>query len=658
MRQRALSTIVAVFVALGAGFEAASAQCPFHEQQRVTAPGGTYLDYFGIATAIDGQRALIGSPRDLSNQSPQVGRAIVFQPTNGTWVSVATLLAPDGVIGDRFGLGVALSGDVALVGAPLADGVPVDSGAAYVFTRDGSGNWNFTTKFTASDGTASDRFGSSVAVEGDSAVIGAPFDDATGIGAGSAYVFQRQSGVWSQLAKLTPNDSRADQHFGSAVALHGSNLVIGADTDDERGVRTGAAYVFSRVGSMWTQTQKLTASEGRAGDIFGATVSLSDDLVAVGAPGDDAHFANRAPAYVFEPVGGSWTEVARIPAGDRTFFGDSISAQSGRILIGAYSGVDGGAAYFVEKLSGVWTQTQSIVASDHGQDDEFGSSVALGQEIALVGATEDDNGAHGYIGNAYFFTNAPSILQQPTSQTICESQSVTFSVTADLPSAAFQWTKNGAPVAGATSSSYTIPFVLTRDAGTYAAIVSSGCASVSSSGAVLTVQPLFDVRAGNVNGRLTAPQNVLFVNGSAGRNPDRRILNLTRTSPIQIQINNPPSRHGVNGAHYAMYFWLTDPTKAMRERLPVGVGDIACPTPLTGNSPRPTYIANNTGCFFLGAEHWIPQASPTQPTPYVLLNAPTGIGRAITFYVQGIIDDADSPTRRVAVTNGVLVSIP
>ncbi len=250
------------------------------------------------------------------------------------------------------------------------------------------------------------------------------------------------------------------------------------------------------------------------------------------------------------------------------------------------------------------------------------------------------------------FGNRPCIVTQPESQSVCEGQLVTFSVVAEGTSPiTYQWRKNGTDIGGATADSYTIPFVLASDAGNYDVVVTDPFGSVTSSVATLTVGALFDVFVGNVNGGAGPVTDVLFINNSAGSGPDRRIV-IPRNSPINMRIDAPPSRLR---APYAVFGWKTEPTCSSRETLPLGTGDIAMPTPLTGNSPRPGRIANNTGRPNLGVENWPAGFSPTQPAPFVLANLPGGFPRAGTYYIQGIIFDSAAPNGVAGVTNGIVL---
>jgi len=225
------------------------------------------------------------------------------------------LSAADGAAGDWLGYSVSLSGDTALVGAAY-DGVGANSGqgSAYVFIRSGS-TWTQQSQLTAGDGAAQEMFGSSVALSGDTALVGAVWDT---VGAnfqqGSAYVFTRSGSTWTQQAKLTAGDGEAEDEFGWSVALSGDTALVGAYGDDVgSNADQGSAYVFTRSGATWTQQAQLTAGDGAVVDWFGAYVALYGDTALVGAYLDDVGAnVNQGSAYVFTRSGSVWAQQAKL----------------------------------------------------------------------------------------------------------------------------------------------------------------------------------------------------------------------------------------------------------------------------------------------------------------------------------------------------------
>jgi hypothetical protein len=315
----------------------------------------------------------------------------------------------NGATDDYFGYSVSLSGDTAIVGSYLVDDRGTNAGAAFIFERV-AGTWSEKARLTASDGEEYDRFGYSVAVNGDTAIVGALQDDDRGGNAGAAFVFERVAGVWSEKAKLTASDGETGDKFGASVSVHGDTILVGADNDStDKGQWSGSVYFFELVGGTWTEKAKKVASEGGSGDRFGDTVSVSGDRAIVGAPHADDKGTNSGEAYIFERVAGTWSEKAKLTASDGTDdvrFGRSVSVSGDTAIVGAYfddaKGERSGAAYIFERVAGAWLETQKLTASDGTDGDRFGFSVSVSGDTALVGAHENDGGGRN-AGAAYVF---------------------------------------------------------------------------------------------------------------------------------------------------------------------------------------------------------------------------------------------------------------
>ncbi len=325
--------------------------------------------------------------------------------------------ASDGGAGDWFGVSVAIDGDTAIVGAHGDDDRGTDSGSAYVFERV-DGVWTEAAKLTAADGQPGDRFGWSVAISGDTAIVGAYLDDSR---RGAAYVFQRVDGVWTEAAKLTAADRQTRDYFGVSVAIAGDTAVVGAYGDDSN---RGAAYVFERVGNAWTQVAKLTAADGPGGS-FGLSVAISGDMAVVGAMADDDRGTGAGAAYVFERVGNAWTQVAKLTASDGQGwdrFGVSVAISGDTAVVGAYrDDNDRGSAYVFERAGNAWTQVAKLTASDGQAEDHFGVSVAIAGDTAVVGAYHDDDLGPA-AGSAYVFERAGNAWTQAHKLTAADGQ--------------------------------------------------------------------------------------------------------------------------------------------------------------------------------------------------------------------------------------------
>jgi hypothetical protein len=237
--------------------------CVFHfdgskwvHQARLAPAGKTPVGSFGWSVSLSGDRAVIGAREEDAN-GWMSGAAYVFRFDGGKWVQEARLVADDGAAGDYFGNGVSISGERILIGAPFDDDHASQSGSAYVFRYDGS-TWVEEAKLVPPEGAFEDRFGRSVSLSGDTALIGAYWDDKAGFDAGSAYVYHFDGSGWKQQARLLPSAGTPHAHpelgcshgtFGSAVSVCGDRALIGAELDYEKGEHAGSAYVFRFDGS-------------------------------------------------------------------------------------------------------------------------------------------------------------------------------------------------------------------------------------------------------------------------------------------------------------------------------------------------------------------------------------------------------------------------
>ena len=401
---------------------------PWTQAQKLLASDGTENGAFGDAVAIDGNRLVVGAYGDAV-QGERSGAAYVYERNgSGDWIEVAKLLASDGAAGDVFGASVSISGDRILVGAYGDDDNGSLSGSAYVFERDGSGTWIQVDKLTASDAAFEDNFGISVGIAGDRLVVGAWEDDDQGSGTGSAYVYERDpSGNWLEVQKLVASDATANQYFGDSVAVVGDWLVVGAFGADDVGERSGATYVFERgVSGGWTEVDRLVASDPAALDYFGYSVAAAGDRVVVGAYGNDDHGERSGSAYVYEREGsGDWVEVDKLVPSDGApddNFGRSVGISGDLVVAGAFwdddNGLDSGSAYVYEDDgSGDWVEMDKLRASDAAANALLGWSVAISGARVVASAFSDTNAGGVAAGAAYVF-EIPSQDTTPPTATI------------------------------------------------------------------------------------------------------------------------------------------------------------------------------------------------------------------------------------------------
>ncbi len=372
------------------------------EEQKLAAGNGTEGDEFGFSVAHHGNIAFVGATHDDGNL-PNTGSAYVFVRSATTWAERQRLTASDGEQGDSFGNSLSPEGDSVVVGARWDNHDGHNSaGSVYVFVRRAS-LWTQDQKLTASDAEPGDHFGYSLLLDGDTALVSAIWDDDNGNGSGSAYVFVRSGSAWTEQQKLTASDGRPAHAFGSSTALEGDTALVGAYGDDGG---AGSAYVFVHIGGEWTEMQKLTAGDRAAGDSFGYSLSRDGDTVLVGAHCDDDNGQESGSVYVFVRNGSTWSERQKLAASDGwkdDNFGRSVSLHGDRALLGSVGDNDSwGAAYVFVRSGGVWVEAQKLTASDGAQGDELGISVALAADTALVGAHGDDDQGNDS-GAAYVF---------------------------------------------------------------------------------------------------------------------------------------------------------------------------------------------------------------------------------------------------------------
>ena len=284
---------------------------------KLTETDGTSYRYFGIAVAIDGDVAIAGSPLD-TGQVSRSGTATVIERVDGVWMIIEKLAASDGARRDEFGIAVSVSGRFAVVGAHRDNDLGAASGSAYVFERLSDG-WVQRAKLTASDGSAGDEFGYRVAIHGDLIAVGSPGDDDHGDWSGSAYIYQRISDEWIEQVKLVPADGAMGDRFGEAVDIDGETALVGATYDDAQGSSSGSAYIFKRQDGIWTQHAKLYSFDGHQYeyDRFGSAVSIFEDTAVIGAPEANERGSRYGAAYVFRRIEGEWVPAVRLIASDR-----------------------------------------------------------------------------------------------------------------------------------------------------------------------------------------------------------------------------------------------------------------------------------------------------------------------------------------------------
>ncbi len=380
----------------------ASAQCEATEDQAIVHSDTQVGDELGHAVAIYGNAIALGAP--LEDQAANAAGAMYVFSFDGTsWLEQQKLMASDFDADDRLGFAVAMYGDVVIAGAPQDEHIGTLAGSAYVFRFNGI-DWVQEQKLLPSAPAFLGQFGTSISIHGNAAAIGAPMT-----GTGKVFVFRYVDTQWSLEATLTASDATSGDRFGKSVALSGDVLLIGANRDDDDGTDSGSVYVFDYQGTDgWIQQQKLTASDGQAASGFGFAVSLSGNVALIGANSDIVPPFGSGAAYLFEYNGLTWNQeqklspTAESPADNE--FGFSVAIEGNTALVGSMrdNGAQAsvGAAYVYAHDGTTWTQQAKIMASNGqcGADcDQFGFAVSIHAGTAVVGANNHAPGGSGYV---------------------------------------------------------------------------------------------------------------------------------------------------------------------------------------------------------------------------------------------------------------------
>ncbi len=456
----------------------------YTQQAYLKASNSGAFDRFGSSVGISGDTIVVGASSedstvngDGSNSSATgVGAAYVFVRSGTAWSEQAYLKASNFEPGDLFGWSVGICGDTIVIGATgeSSNATTVNgdgsnnsapaAGAAYVFVRSGTA-WSQQAYLKASNSGAFDWFGSSVGISEDTIVVGAVLEssnatrvngDGTNNSAsrvGAGYVFVRSGTAWNQQAYLKASNSRADNYFGESVGISGDTIVVGAYGESSNALSAGAAYVFVRSGTAWSQQAYLKASNSGAGDGFGVSVGISGETIVIGAVLEDSNATtvngdgsnnsalDAGAAYVFVRSGTAWSQQAYLKAsnsgaGDR--FGASVGIGGDMIVVGAWheasdatmvngdgtnnSANDAGAAYVFVRSGTAWSQQAFLKASNSGASDWFGASVGISGNTIVVGARGEDSNATTVNGdgsnNSAFEAGAAYVFVLPPSSTV------------------------------------------------------------------------------------------------------------------------------------------------------------------------------------------------------------------------------------------------
>jgi uncharacterized protein (TIGR03437 family) len=384
------------------------------QQQRLIATNGAKDDLFGSSVAVNGDAVLAGAPEHDIGASWNQGAAYVFVNNGATWTEQGLLLGGDGAPGDLFGSSVALSGNTAAIGAKMNDfGLnSLDQGSVYIFTREGR-NWIPQQQLWAADGGELDQFGQSLALDGDRLVVGASEDDlGPNQDQGSAYLFVRKGTEWLQQRRLLAEDGSSEDRFGVSVVLSGDAALVGANQASYKLKREGSAYVMAIREKDRIPEPLLTVKDGKAGDLFGSSIALSGEVLAVSAPYHNGAAGKQGAVYIFTRKGDQWVlqqTLTAINAAAYDRFGSSIALHGDRLVVGAYGyNMGQGAAYLFTRNGAVWSEEARLTDKEGIRGDLFGVSVAIHHDTVVVGAPLDAIGANQQQGSASIFLRSGS----------------------------------------------------------------------------------------------------------------------------------------------------------------------------------------------------------------------------------------------------------
>ncbi len=396
-RRKSLWILALAFLSGGSLFSDLSAgplDEPFPEVAKLTASDADHGDGLGSAVALEGDIAVVGAKFKDTAAGHQAGAAYVYVRSPAGWSEVARLTASDGAADHEFGRATAINGDTVVVGSPQ---LFAGFGAAYVYSRGEGGPdaWVETARLAASDRGSEDRFGYSVAIDGNTIAVGSPQPFSAN---GAVYVFTREGGGWSQRARLSePSEAVFGDQLGLSVAISGDTLVAGAPGYGVNGV----AFVYQGASDNWQQVAELDVAGGSFGADFGGSVAIDGDTIVVGASDDDPVCCSEGSAVVFERHRGgpdAWGMVARLTAsdaeaGDR--LGYSVDISGDLTILGApetYNGGRGSAYLFGRDRGGrdQWGEIARLAASDIAISDLFGWAVAVDGQTALAGSFGHD----------------------------------------------------------------------------------------------------------------------------------------------------------------------------------------------------------------------------------------------------------------------------
>ena len=378
------------------------APCPIPKSVTLFSDEVVAYEHLGFSVAAADGSVAIGAKDSNRAGAVQSGAVVVFaRDPDGAWRQSDVLTSHEAEAGDNFGFSIALSGKFLAVGAPFSTVHGVQTGAVYIFERNIDGHWTESAILSPPHGHAFDLVGYSIAIDGERIIIGA--FQAGDEHQGAAFVYERDGFAWRLDAALQADDGVRAARFGSSVAILGNRVLIGAPSDSHLAPAAGSAYVFERDARGWHQKFKLMAEDAARADFFGSSVALSQNTAAVGAPYKMNGAGSAVGAvYVFREMGAGWERQRKIVPPDAASgdaFGISISLLDNVLAIGSPRNDDAGSIYVYQQEEDEWRQLRKLQQSESLQNNEYGLAVMLSDDGSVVagawlaGSSEPETGA-------------------------------------------------------------------------------------------------------------------------------------------------------------------------------------------------------------------------------------------------------------------------
>ncbi|MEK6482006.1 gliding motility-associated C-terminal domain-containing protein [Catalinimonas sp. 4WD22] len=374
--------------------------------QKITPVDLSAYEFFGTSMSFGKNFGVVAAYQD-NDKGSDAGAAYVYARSGDYWVQHTKLYASDAESRDFFGHSVYIQDDYILVGAAGDDGNEEAAGSVYVFHYDGE-NWIEEARLTTSDGQTDDLFGQTISMYGQYAIISSKGDDDHGSFSGAAYIFHYDGNNWVEQAKLTASDAEENDIFGNAVAIYKDQAFVGAYYENGR---AGAVYVYTKIGNQWVEQQKLTNMDNQLFTLFGKSISVNNDFMVIGAPGESTNGRSAGAVYTYTLDNNLWKPQGKLLASDGEeldHFGNSVHISGNNAIVGSYAdddlGNESGAAYVFQYNGTNWFERTKILPEDGEPRDNFGDEVYIEDGYVLVSSYLKGSEEKEYVGAVYHFS--------------------------------------------------------------------------------------------------------------------------------------------------------------------------------------------------------------------------------------------------------------